>query len=641
MLFQQLREFYFFCAQKLQILMKPLKTKSPQTTASRLQAFFPWIVFFFSFLLYSQSINFKYTMFDDDSLLMANKEFFTKNGDLKTIFTTDAFLKDDGTFYRPLQNVSFLMDVKIWGSMDMRMFHFTNILLFAFIAVSLYFLLLRFKIPHFMAFMGTLVYAAHPLFTSSATWIPARGDLLLTLFSILTFIFWIQFLTHKKYSALTVSWLCFTLALFTKETAALIPVLFLIYFFTFEPKPKIDFKMVLLGFLLLGTGVVWFVLRYSFIQTYDTNLDSAMFLQNLLAIPAGLSMFAVPYDFSTAPEFTITKIGIGVVLLILIVVMTVAKSTQQRRRKLFYLLWFVLLLFPTFFARTKEWDYLDHRFLLPFIGILLFILSFMQNIGKAKMALVSTTLILIFSTVSIFKSQAFADPHAFCEAMKYNKNHPENYYFLKGNLAQTAERYEKALKEYDMAIRYNPDHIKTLNNRGIVKQELGDFSGALADYNHAIELGFKNYYIFKNRGAVRVQLSDYYGAVEDYNSALEQEQNAEIYYLRGMTYRALEENEKALEDLNQYVSEGYANSELYTLIGIIYGKIEALENAISCFNKAIEMDSTYTFAYYNRAYAKYILSDFSGALADCEKLLAMDSQYSNAHILKSKIKARK
>jgi tetratricopeptide (TPR) repeat protein len=617
--------------------MKPQKNKSPQATAPRLKAFFPWIVLCFSFFLYSQSISFKYTLFDDDYLLMENKDFFTKDGDLKTIFTTDAFLKDDGNFYRPLQNVSFLMDVKIFGDMDMRMFHFTNILLFALIAFSLYFLLLRFNIPHFIAFMGTLVYAAHPLFTSSATWIPARGDLLLTLFSILAFIFWIRFLNHKKYGDLVTSWLCFTLALFTKETAALLPVLFLVYFFTFEPKPKIDFKMVLFGVFLLGAGVAWFILRSSFIQTYDTGLDIAMFLQNLFAIPVGLAMFAVPYDFSTAPEFTFIKISIGVALLMAIIVMTVVKNSQHRGKKFFYLLWFVLLLFPTFFAQTKEWDYLDHRFLLPLIGILLFILSFIQNIGKRKIAVVSTILIIIFSTASIFRSRAFSNPYAFCEALKHNKNHPESYYFVKGNLEHTAKKYESALQEYNTVIRYNPDHIRALNNRGMVKQKLGDLQGALADYNHAIELDFKNYHIFKNRGTVRFQLEDYAGAVEDCGSALEYEDNADIYYLRGMIYRALAENEKALADFNHYISRGYANPELYTQMGIIYGKTGDFENAIDCFSKALAMDAAYTSAYYNRAFAKYTLLDYSGALADCEKLLAIDSLYSNALILRAKI----
>lgn len=508
----------------------------------------PLIIFFFSFLLYSQSINFKYTMFDDDSLLIKNKEFFTTDRDLKTIFTTDAFLTTEGTFYRPLQNISFLIDAKVFGIMDVRMFHFTNVFLFALIALSLYFLLLKFNISHLIAFFGTLVYAAHPLFVSSATWIPARGDLLLTLFAILSFIFWIKFINKKKYSTLIISWLFFTLALFTKETAALLPVLFFIYFLVFESKPKLDYKIVLFGFLVLCSGVLWFVVRTLYIKTFDSDLTVSMFLQNLFAIPAGLAMFAVPYDFSTAPEFTHIKIILGFILFMLLIIMILKKSSQSRWKKLFYLFWFIFLLFPTFFARTKEWDYLDHRFLLPLIGIFIFILSLIEKFNNKRVAVFSTILIIIFSTVSVFKSKAFSNPVSFCEAMRFNKNKPEIYYFLKGNLEQISEKYDKALMQYDKAIAYNPNYIKALNNRGIVKQTLGDISGALEDYNQAIALGVNNYHIFKNRGNIRLQLGDYNGAVEDYNSALEMEHHAELYFNKAVAKYILLDYDGALEE---------------------------------------------------------------------------------------------
>jgi tetratricopeptide (TPR) repeat protein len=348
-------------------------------------------------------------------------------------------------------------------------------------------------------------------------------------------------------------------------------------------------------------------------------------------------MFAVPYDFSTAPEFTTTKIVLGSVLFLFIIVMTFIKSSHSRGKKIFFLLWFLLLLFPTFFARTKEWDYLDHRFLLPLIGLLLFLLSLIQNLNKKIIIIISTLLIIIFSTTSVLKSKSYSDPYTFCEALKYNKSKPENYHFLKGNIAQISGKYEKALGEYNIAISYQPKHIRSLNNRGMIKQKFGDFNGAFEDYSKAIDLGVKNYHIFKNRGDVRLQLGDYAGVVEDYGLALEFEQHAEIYYLRGKIYSKFDENEKALTDFNRYISEGYADPEVYTLTGITFGKIGEFENSIACFTKALEMDSNYTLAYYNRAFAKFISSDYTGALADCNKLLSLDNEYPNAQILRSKV----
>jgi tetratricopeptide (TPR) repeat protein len=224
--------------------------------------------------------------------------------------------------------------------------------------------------------------------------------------------------------------------------------------------------------------------------------------------------------------------------------------------------------------------------------------------------------------------------------MKSNKKKPEAYHFFKGNLEQISEKFEKALKAYNIALTHNPDYLRAINNRAIVKQTLNDFTGALEDYNRVIELGHHNYHILKNRGTVRLQLNDYEGALDDFGNALEFEKHAEIFYFRGNIYFKLEENEKALSEYHQYIIEGYGDPEIYTITGIIYGKMGNIENSINCFSQAIESDSTYTYALYNRAYAKYISFDYAGALIDCEKLLSIDSYYSNAQVLKSEIQKK-
>jgi len=574
-------------------------------------------------------------MFDDDSLLLSNQEFFTEDGSLSTIFTTDAFMENDKTFYRPLQNMSFLIDVKLSGGMNVWMFHLTNVLLFSIIAFLFYFLLLRFNISRVYAFIGTLLYASHPLFVSAVAWIPSRGDLLLTLFSIAAFIFWIRFIDNKKYHFLILTWLFFTLALFSKETAAFLPLVLLLHFLIFTPKPKIDFKMILLGFLMLCTALVWLFLRNLSVAGSDLNLTALDFFRNMLTIPVSLAMFVVPYSFSTVPEFTLTNVLIGCVLIILLIVFSVKSKSQPGKQKIFYLLWFLLLLIPTFFAKTKEWDYLEHRLLLPLAGILMLVLLHIQNKNKVKVTSVMVALIVVFSVVTVFKTKGYENPVSFYEAVKHNKNKPEVYYFLKGNVEQVSENLDAALRSYNAAIKYDPNHRKALNNRGIIKQERGDFEGALADYNKAIDLGMKNFHIFKNRATVKMTLEDYTGAIKDYGTALEYEFHAEILYRRGQAYLMSDDDENALEDLDKYALEGTVDPEIFTTLGISFGQKNQFEQSLYCFTKAIETDSTYTPAFFNRAFAKYISADYSGALADCDKLLSIDSLYSKANVLKA------
>jgi len=65
--------------------------------------------------------------------------------------------------------------------------------------------------------------------------------------------------------------------------------------------------------------------------------------------------------------------------------------------------------------------------------------------------------------------------------------------------------------------------------------------------------------------------------------------------------------------------------------GILKGKKGKIEDAMACFNKAIEVDSTYPEAYFNRGYAKNMLDDNKASIADFTKAIQYDSTYSNAY----------
>jgi len=118
------------------------------------------------------------------------------------------------------------------------MFHLSNVLLLGFISALLFLLLKKFLIPTRLALLSALIYCVHPLFVSSVAWIPARGDLLLMVFSLLSFLFFIEYLEKQKTLLLIMNWLAFSIALFCKETAAFLPFIFIIYYFIFHYKKK-------------------------------------------------------------------------------------------------------------------------------------------------------------------------------------------------------------------------------------------------------------------------------------------------------------------------------------------------------------------------------------------------------------------
>ena len=55
-------------------------------------------------------------------------------------------------------------------------------------------------------------------------------------------------------------------------------------------------------------------------------------------------------------------------------------------------------------------------------------------------------------------------------------------------------------------------------------------------------------------------------------------------------------------------------------------------DAIEYFNKALEIDSLYTDAYFNRGFAKLWIEDYKGSWHDNSKVIELDSNYLNAFL---------
>ena len=51
-------------------------------------------------------------------------------------------------------------------------------------------------------------------------------------------------------------------------------------------------------------------------------------------------------------------------------------------------------------------------------------------------------------------------------------------------------QYERAIQDYDEAIRLNPQYVYAYNNRGLTYQSLGKVEEAERDFQKAKELGY-------------------------------------------------------------------------------------------------------------------------------------------------------
>jgi tetratricopeptide (TPR) repeat protein len=62
--------------------------------------------------------------------------------------------------------------------------------------------------------------------------------------------------------------------------------------------------------------------------------------------------------------------------------------------------------------------------------------------------------------------------------------------------------------------------------------------------------------------------------------------------------------------------------------------LDDYSGAIADYTKAIEIDPNYALAYFNRGCSKHLLEDYSGAIADYTKAIEIDPNYTIAYYIR-------
>ncbi len=129
-----------------------------------------------------------------------------------------------GEQYRPVPSITHALDHALWGPSPFA-FHGTNLVLHAISAFLLFLLLQRLPLPRGPSFLGALALAVHPMAASSIGWISERTDTLTDIFMLATLI---VFMGPKGTQILRVLGVAL-LALWSKETAVMLPVLAVLF----------------------------------------------------------------------------------------------------------------------------------------------------------------------------------------------------------------------------------------------------------------------------------------------------------------------------------------------------------------------------------------------------------------------------
>jgi tetratricopeptide (TPR) repeat protein len=208
----------------------------------------------------------------DDNYLVGANPFFKSPRFVFEVFRHWLFLDSFSLYYRPVQNLSYIVDYAIWNRDEVG-YHLSNILFHAASAVLLMLVLRRCLkelvskegSPIFSegaAFSIAIVWAIHPIHNAAVAYVAGRADSIAMMFALGG---WLLFLNGwpgwRGIAGQVLAGLCILTALCAKEIALIWIALFAVYLFGFERGIPIRRKLGVVG-ILAGVFAVYVGLRH-------------------------------------------------------------------------------------------------------------------------------------------------------------------------------------------------------------------------------------------------------------------------------------------------------------------------------------------------------------------------------------------
>jgi hypothetical protein len=202
------------------------------------------LIFTIAFVLYYPTLKYGFVM-DDGAVITDNKTVKRGTEAIIQLFKESSVYGSTGEnfgTYRPLIMAMFAYEYSI-AKGSPYLHHFLNVLFYGICCVVVYTTLRKFlkKFNPFIPLIATLLFIVHPVHSEVVANIKSRDEIMSMLFLFAAAGFMFDYFEQQKKSKQLISWLFFTLALFSKESAVtflfIIPLLF--YFFTEVPLKRV------------------------------------------------------------------------------------------------------------------------------------------------------------------------------------------------------------------------------------------------------------------------------------------------------------------------------------------------------------------------------------------------------------------
>ncbi|HLG20772.1 MAG TPA: tetratricopeptide repeat protein [Bdellovibrionota bacterium] len=398
--------------------------------------------------------------------------------------------------YRPLSNLSFLVDYQIYGP-NPAGFHATNLLIHLACVVLASLVFSIFASPPF-ALLGAAIFALHPMTLEPIHYAAARTDSLAALFIFLaTWLFFRKKPTRITAIMVSAAFLCGALV---KETALFFPV-FAVGTLAVQ-KRRMHVPNVAMIIASLGSALaVYFFLRLNALGGAKAIESDTHTVEMLLNYPSFVFRF-----FKTAfiPLWPMPMQTISIVR-------PPANATVWFSAFGFYTLsafilffcfrrsptlgaigaWVLLALAPPFAAVSMIEEF-NPRYLYPallgFAGSLAYILHRWseKNLAVKLPLIVGWLSCCVLATLTFYRSADYRTEETFYRGILNDGPHSVTAEFNLGNTLFRHKRWEEAIPLYTEVVRRRPDHVSAINNLGMAHLSLNQPGSAAPYFERAV-----------------------------------------------------------------------------------------------------------------------------------------------------------
>jgi tetratricopeptide (TPR) repeat protein len=440
-------------------------------------------------VLHARTVAFGFVGLDDRDLVVDDQPFLSQASSVWRAFGR-AYMSvvDVGhAYYRPLVTASYALDAR-WSGVHAAGYHATNVALHAATCAVVWALLRRLSLGREASLVASLLFAVHPVLSSTVAWIPGRNDSLLALFVVGS---WLAFLHGRR----TAHLLLFTLALLTKETAIALPVVCAAHALLLEPELR---RPRVLGL----HGAAWLLLIGTRLALHPAgSWTSAASLDQLPQLAAGLGklvMYLRPTAVAVAADIPVWPGLVGAAGLV--AATATVPGIRRRVMALGAVAIGAFLLPPVLLTGTLV---LDQRLYLPAVGVVLMVGEILRALAPERRLLGAFAGVALvgLGLLTFAFEDAYRDRRSFAREAVSGSPRSALAHLCLGQSDQLDGDDDGALAEYRTALSLGPAEV-VHNNIAVIDMKRTRWSAAEAELREELAVNPRFARAWHNLGIV-------------------------------------------------------------------------------------------------------------------------------------------